>query len=406
MTVAKRRPLVLGAGAALLLFLGLIYAYSVLLAPLKGAFGWDVASMTLVFALSIISFTVGGIVSGELVRRGWERRGLALGAVLLAVGFLGTSAVAGASSLVAVCAAYGVAASVGIGVVYNVVIPTVTSWFPDRVGLAQGVCLMGFGSGGFVLGPVVTRLYALLDWRAVLVGSGAALAALVLATAAVMRPPRGEELRVIRALPVRSPLPLPAGGPPAERGAGAAAMLRDRTFYLLYAFLFLLGCIGMGVTGIGRELPLSLGASDLTAALVIGCVNVGSGLGRLGGGAALDRLGRSRTMRGVGALGLVGPVAMALSLVAGSLAVQAVACLITGVGWGAAVVSMPFVTRTRWGQGSMARNMALVNTYSVFASLAGSWGTGLLSAAAGSYVPALLVMALMGAASVAVARAL
>ena len=54
----------------------------------------------------------------------------------------------------------------------------------------------------------------------------------------------------------------------------------------------------------------------------------------------------------------------------------------------------------------MAQNMALVNTYSVFASLVGSWGTGLLSAAAGSYVPALLVMALMGAASVAVARAL
>lgn len=405
MTVARRRPLVLGAGAALLLFLGLIYAYSVLLAPLKSAFGWDVASMTLVFALSIISFTMGGIVSGELVRRGWERGGLVLGAALLAVGFIGTSAVTGASSLLVVCATYGVAASVGIGVVYNIVIPTVTSWFPDRVGLAQGVCLMGFGSGGFVLGPIVTHLYALLDWHAVLVGVGAVLAALVLATAVLMRPPRGEELRVVWGLLGGSPMP-PVGDPPAERGTGASAMLRDRTFYLLYAFLFLLGCIGMGVTGIGRELPLSLGASDLAAALVIGCVNVGSGLGRLGGGLALDRLGRARTMRGVGALGLVGPVAMVLSLVAGSLAIQAVACLMTGVGWGAAVVSMPFVTRMRWGQGSMARNMALVNTYSVFASLVGSWGTGLLSAAMGSYVPALLVMALMGAASVAVARAL
>lgn len=404
MIVARRRSLILGMGAALLLFMGLIYAYSVLLAPLKGAFGWDVASMTLVFALSIISFTVGGIVSGELVRRGWERGGLALGAALLAAGFWGTSAVDGASGLLVVCATYGVTASAGIGIVYNVVIPTVTSWFPDRVGLAQGICLMGFGSGGFVLGPLVTHLYALLDWRVVIRGSGVALAALALAAAVVMRPPTDEGRRAAPGPPSPSGPRTPAKSAPAEQGA--AAMLRDRTFYLLYAFLFLLGCVGMGVTGIGRELPLSLGASDLEAALVIGCVNVGSGLGRLGGGAALDRLGRSRTMRGVGALGLAGPVAMIFSLATGSLALQAVACLLTGVSWGAAVVSMPFVTRTRWGQRGMAQNMALVNTYSVFASLVGSWGTGLLSAAAGSYVPALLVMALMGAASVAVARAL
>lgn len=261
--------LVLLVGAAVLLFLGLIYAYSVLLAPLKAAFGWDVSGMTLVFALSIIAFTVGCLVSGEIERRGHARRGLVLGAALLLAGFVGTSAVGGGASLGAACASYGLVASLGIG--------------------------------------------------------------------------------------------------------------------------------------IGRELPLALGVDDMTAAFVIGFVNIGSGLGRLGGGAVLDRLGRGRTMCGIAAVGTVAPLVMVASLVLGSVAVQVVACLLTGIGWGAAVVSMPYVTRTEWGQRNMAENMAVVNTYSIPGSMVGSWGAGLLSTLVGSYVPTLLVMCAMGAVSVVVA---
>lgn len=382
----------------LLLFLGLIYAYSVLLAPLKLAFGWDVSGMTLVFALSIVAFTAGALVSGAFVGAGKGRWGLLVGAALLAAGFLGTALADGEGSLLAVCVAYGVVASLGIGIVYNVVIPTVTSWFPDCCGLAQGICLMGFGSGGFVLGPVATQLYALLDWRAVLVGAGAALALLVVLTIPALRPPTGKEALA---------LPAAAGAQGGEDVcADVPTMLRDRTFALLYAFLFLLGSIGMGVTGIGRELPLSLGADDMTAALVIGFVNVGSGLGRLCGGILLDRLGAARTMRGISIIGLAAPVAMMASLALGSLPVQAVACLLTGLSWGGAVVSMPFVTRRSWGQSTMAQNMAVVNTYSVFASVIGSWGAGILSSVLGAYVPVLVIMALMGAASVGVAHML
>ncbi|WP_455137771.1 MFS transporter [Thermophilibacter sp.] len=392
-----RRVLVLLVGAAVLLFLGLIYAYSVLLAPLKAAFGWDVSGMTLVFALSIIAFTVGCLVSGEIERRGHARRGLVLGAALLLAGFVGTSAVGGGASLGAACASYGLVASLGIGIVYNVVIPTVTAWFPDRCGMAQGVSLMGFGSGGFVLGPAVTQLYAIADWRAVLLGLGVALTALVLASAAVLRPPEPRELAGIAgAAPA-------AEGDGAAREAGVGEMVRDRTFRLLYAFLFMLGSVGMGVTGIGRELPLALGVDDMTAAFVIGFVNIGSGLGRLGGGAVLDRLGRGRTMCGIAAVGTVAPLVMVASLVLGSVAVQVVACLLTGIGWGAAVVSMPYVTRTEWGQRNMAENMAVVNTYSIPGSMVGSWGAGLLSTLVGSYVPTLLVMCAMGAVSVVVA---
>lgn len=401
MMLDKKRNKLLVVSTALLLFLGLIYAYSVLLAPLKVEFGWSVAQMTLVFALSICSFTLGSLAVGSLVRAKKNAVALLAGAAMLAAGFLGTAAASGTAALYMAYAAYGVVASFGIGWVYNVVIPMVTSWFPDKCGFAQGVCLMGFGAGGFVLGPVATQLYSVLPWRAALVGLAVVFAALVAGSAAGLKSPGDAEAAELAALAAG------AGDASAEatddRFVSTGQMLRTPTFWLLYAFLFMLGSIGMGITGVGRELPLSLGASDLAAAVVIGFVNVGSGVGRLSCGIALDRLGRGRTMRIIGFGGTAATVVMIASLLSGSLAVQAAACLLTGMSWGAAVVTMPFVSRTEWGQANMAQNMAMVNTYSIFASLAGSFGAGMLYGVCGSFLPVLGIMTALGVASVLLA---
>ena len=405
MMLDKKRNILLVVSTALLLFLGLIYAYSVLLAPLKVEFGWSVAQMTLVFALSICSFTLGSLAVGPLVRAKKNAVALLAGAAMLAAGFLGTALASGGAALYMAYAAYGVAASFGIGWVYNVVIPTVTSWFPDKCGFAQGVCLMGFGAGGFVLGPVATQLYSVLPWRGTLVGFAVVFAALVAGSAAVLKAPGDAEASELAALAAGAG---DAGAAEVadNRFVSSGQMLRTPTFWLLYAFLFMLGSIGMGITGIGRELPLSLGASDLAAAVVIGFVNVGSGVGRLSCGIALDKLGRHRTMRIIGFGGTVAPAVMIASLLSGSLAVQAVACLLTGMSWGAAVVTMPFVSRTEWGLANMAQNMAMVNTYSIFASLVGSFGAGMLYGACGSFLPVLGIMTALGVASVLLANKL
>ena len=407
MMLDKKRNKLLVVSTALLLFLGLIYAYSVLLAPLKVEFGWSVAQMTLVFALSICSFTLGSLAVGPLVRAKKNAVALLAGAAMLAAGFLGTALASGGAALYMAYAAYGVAASFGIGWVYNVVIPTVTSWFPDKCGFAQGVCLMGFGAGGFVLGPVATQLYSVLPWRGTLVGFAVVFAALVAGGAAVLKAPGDAEASELAALAAGADTgDADAAEVADDRFVSSGQMLRTPTFWLLYTFLFMLGSIGMGITGIGRELPLSLGASDLAAAVVIGFVNVGSGVGRLSCGIALDKLGRHRTMRIIGFGGTVAPVVMIASLLSGSLAVQAVACLLTGMSWGAAVVTMPFVSRTEWGLANMAQNMAMVNTYSIFASLVGSFGAGMLYGACGSFLPVLGIMTALGVASVLLANKL
>ena len=402
MNLRARRVLTLAVGTLLLLFLGLIYAYSVLMAPLKAQFDWSVSGMTLVFAISIVAFTIGNLLAGKIESAVGVRPVYLLGAALLLAGFVGSSLVDGPSALTVVYLTYGVLASLGIGLVYNVVIPVVTSWFPDACGMAQGVSLMGFGMGGFLLGPVATQLYTVLDWRVAFVG--VVFSALTVACSLILREPTSGELAKLPAVvPAQS-----AGGADAApvRDCGTAQMVGDRTFRLLYVFLFMLGSVGMGITGIGKELPASLGADALGAAFVIGFVNVGNGLGRLVAGTLLDRLGRGRTMVGVGLLSMVGTILLVLSLLGESTTLMSVACLAAGLACGAAVVCMPFVTRTEWGMANMASNMAVVNTYSIFGAVLGSWGAGLLAERLGSFLPVLAIMAFMGAAGTLVALAL
>ena len=380
-----KRSVVLCVGMALLLFLGLIYAYSVLLAPLKAEFAWPMSGMTFIFALSISAFTVGGLASGRLMARRRVRRGLLLGASLLLVGFLGVPHAAGAESLAFAALMYGMLASFGIGLVYNIVIPVVSAWFPDKPGFAQGICLMGFGMGGFLLGPLATGLYAMFPWRVVIGCLGVVFAALIVASSFVIRAPRLDEIG----------LPEPVAGPVRDAGAGEGechGLLSSPVFYLEFLFLFFMGSNGMGITGIGRELPLTLGVDDMAAAFIIGFVNIGSGIGRFGGGVLLDRIGCERSMLGIAVMGVASPAIVAASLAMGSVALQLSGCLLFGVSWGAAIVTMPFITRREWGQADLAQNMAVVNTHSIFGALAGSFGAGLLIEATGSFYPVLGVM--------------
>lgn len=315
MEQAKRSG-VLCTGMVLLLFLGLIYAYSVLLAPLKTEYAWPMSGMTFIFALSISAFTVGGLLSGRLVARGMVRGGLLLGAALLLAGFLAVPAAAAAGGLVSVAAFYGVVASFGIGVVYNIVTPVVSAWFPDRPGFAQGACLMGFGMGGFLFGPLVTNLYAVMPWRLVIGCAGVIFSALIAMSSLVIRAPRLEEL----GLPVAV---AETDGHGSASSGSVRSVLSSPVFYLEFLFLFFMGSNGMGVTGLGRELPLALGVGDIAAAFIIGFVNIGSGLGRLGGGILLDRVGCERSMIGIALVGIASPLVVSASLAMGSVPLAA-----------------------------------------------------------------------------------
>lgn len=63
------RWLYLVVGVIALLFAGILYAWSILKAPLAAEFGWSAADLALNFTLTMCFFCLGGMAGGLLAKR-------------------------------------------------------------------------------------------------------------------------------------------------------------------------------------------------------------------------------------------------------------------------------------------------------------------------------------------------
>lgn len=166
----KIRWAYLALGVALLLCLGLIYAWSVFRAPLEEEFGWSKTQISVTFSISMTMFCLGGLASGVAAGKRGPRLTLAACAVCLLAGFSMASQI---SSLPGIYVTYGGFCGFGVGL--DAVISTLMRWFPDKQGLVSGIALMGFG--GMLLGALGAGLITALGWRTTFLIFAAAFAA-------------------------------------------------------------------------------------------------------------------------------------------------------------------------------------------------------------------------------------
>lgn len=139
-------------GVIVLLFAGLVYAWSVLSTPIGAEFtGWTKAQLSLTFTLVMILFCIGSLLCGLLAGRLSAKNAVRLGAVLFLAGFFIASR---CQSPLTLYLGFGVLCGLGSGLSYNAVMSTMVRWFPDRPGLISGVLLMGFGGGSFLIGKL------------------------------------------------------------------------------------------------------------------------------------------------------------------------------------------------------------------------------------------------------------
>ena len=158
------RWLMLFAGTVMLLFLGLIYAWSIFNAPFKSVYDtWTVSQLSMTFSISMIFFCLSAFVAGNLAKKISAKKILWIAAVMLFIGFVGVSMLNPQnqkSSLILLYILYGFFGGSGVGMGYNSIISTVNKSFADRAGLASGIMLLGFGLGGIVLGSLVDSIIA------------------------------------------------------------------------------------------------------------------------------------------------------------------------------------------------------------------------------------------------------
>ena len=179
----------LAVGVVAMLFAGVLYAWSILKAPLAAEFGWGASGLALNFTLAMSFFCIGGLLGAQLSTRKGHRLALIVSGVLAALGFASTAALSGAS-MGMLYVTYGMLTGTGIGIAYNVVIATVSDWFPDKKGLCSGWLMMGFGASSLVLGNAANALFnSPLGWRATYVILGVSICIVQILSACLLDSP-------------------------------------------------------------------------------------------------------------------------------------------------------------------------------------------------------------------------
>ena len=277
----------------MLLFLGLIYGWSIFRAPLTGYYPeWSASQLSLTFTISMIMFCLGGFFSGLMLKKVSHRVLLASAAILGLIGFFCISTVEGSSSsagLIKLYIFYGVFCGFAVGISYNSIIGTVNKWFKDKPGLASGSMLMGFGLGGIVLGGVVNVLIGSLGLFPTFKILAIGIFIVLMGGALILKAPT--------ATISSSDSMQKADGETPEldkepNGLKPSEMVRKRSFWLFFVWCLLLNSAGLMVINSAALIAVAFGAPAVLGLVVSVC----NGVSRLFIGGMFDKYGRNITM--------------------------------------------------------------------------------------------------------------
>ena len=373
-------------GVLVLFCAGIIYAWSVLSAPIAAEFtGWTKAQLSLTFTITMILFCMGCMAGGFLSARFSPKLYVVAAAVLFLIGFQMTANI---HSVAMLYIGFGVISGFGSGLVYNAVMGTITKWFPDKQGLISGVLLMGFGVSAFAIG----KLYQAFTpdkigaWRNSFRFMGIVIPiVLVLCAPFFVKPQPTEATGSVQKKRAVNPVAMEAT---------TGQMIRKFAFWLYYIWAILLSAAGLALisqaTGSASEVGPGVGAG--TIATVVGLISIFNAVGRVLSGMLYDRLGRAATMNLVNASFIVTSVILALGLTTGSFALIVVGFITGGLSYGGVTpINSAFVS-SYYGQKNFSMNFSVINTNLVIASF-GSTIAGSLYDASQSYLSTYLLMA-------------
>ena len=144
--------------ALIVLFVaGLVNAASVFVQPLADHYGWPNESIAKVVTYYALMMTPGHILGGFLLHKIGAKMELIVGAILMGLAFIWSSSVP-TSMPGMLYIPFSIIQGLGLGCLYTGGTYCATSWWPDRRGLAAGLCMACNGGSAIVLAPLVVKM--------------------------------------------------------------------------------------------------------------------------------------------------------------------------------------------------------------------------------------------------------
>ena len=187
MPLEKGRWGLVAAGLVINLCLGSIYAWSVFVEPLMDYFALEIGQAVTVndvllpFSVFLAVFAMTMPFTGRIIDMHGPRNVTILGCVLTGLGWVLASF---SSSILVLTLVFGVVGGIGVGIAYSVLVAVAAHWFPDRRGLAVGFMVLGVGFSAFftanIAGWLIGAFGVMNTFRIFGVGIGVLTAVLAL----------------------------------------------------------------------------------------------------------------------------------------------------------------------------------------------------------------------------------
>lgn len=383
------RWFILAASVLAMLFAGIIYAWSILKVPFAEDFGWQAEQLSLNFTLTMCFFCIGGLLGSFLSRKiGVKLVGL-ISAVLAGIGMAFTGFLDG-NSVGMLYLTYATMAGLGIGIAYNVIISTISAWFPDKKGFCTGCLMMGFGASSLILGNVADLLFkSSFDFRGTYIVLGISLFIVLGIVSFCLKRPDADIV-----LPKFTKKSNGHSEVFEQKDYTTKDMLKRFSFWRAFILLTFATAVGNSVISFARDLALSVGARVTLATTLVGVLAVCNGLGRILTGALFDYLGRQKTMFFATVLTIVAAGTTLLSVIITSLPICIIGLCLTGLSYGSCPTMVTSFVSSFYGQKYFASNFSIMNCNLICASFIATACSNLLDAFGGYTAPFVLLLIL------------
>lgn len=360
----NRRLQILLVGIAVMFVIGIIYAWSILKAPLQEEFQWSASELALNFTLMMCMFCIGGMISGASLSRIPVKIILVTAGIMAWVGFYNASKI-NENGIAALYLTYGILAVLGIGIGYNAVISVVNEWFTDKKGTSSGALMMSFGASALVFGNMADWLIRYIGWRSTYRVLGICCGLVLLLAAVVMKHPES-----IKKTAELQPLEKAQNSKPDKREMNytPGEMVKRPEFFRFFVFLILACAVGNSTISMARDVAAGVGASASLASILAGALSLCNGCGRIVSGMMFDRCGQKRTMLIDGIITIIAPVIMLIAVREKSVILCGIGLCVTGLSYSFQPPVTSSVVASFYGMKHFSINYSITNLMMIPAS--------------------------------------
>jgi MFS family permease len=343
------------------------YGFTAFFEPIINEMGWSYTELSVSASLRGLELGLFSPLVGFLADR-WGPRKLIFGGVLITIVSLILLSLS--TSLIMF---YGASALLALGTsacTVTVLLTAVANWFRNKMGIASGMAIAGFGFSG-VLVPVIVKLIDVYDWRQTLVILALGMLVLILPLSLLFRHrpeaygyfPDGQESSAMMQLDGATP------SPAAEVDLRVKQAVRSGTFWrLVLARTYLMITMMAIITHVMPYLS-SLGISRSSSGLVATAIPLTSIIGRLSFGWFGDRYDK-RTVAATSFV-MMGSGVLCFTYASATHWLLVPFIILLGIGYGGTNSILPALARVHFGRTHFGSVYGLMEGFGAMGGLIG-----------------------------------